>query len=296
MRDGFAKIPRALLDTDAYKRGFTDRKLHSLLLWLFLHANWGDGEFMGVPIKRGQIAMSCVQVARWINVSEPTLRRMLKSLEKEGIISISVAAAKKPNDGAIWRGKMTRQFTLISLLISDTCESKKSEGDGAFWRGNLAALEDNIDQRDLDICAGEPARPCPRQDSQPAHDTVEAETSRAPKVKPSVAHQEEVFARFWDAYDNKLDKQPALTVWKRLWRKGEIDDVKAEKVIAAAEKTRQLCESHGVEKRYRKRPKTWLNGRCWTDEEMLGFEQSLTESGRKSGGGGGNDGYFTEEL
>ncbi len=293
MCDGFVKIPRAIVDTDAYKRGLKLPHWHTLLLELYMRANFGESEFLGVPIKSGQCAVSCVKLARRIGVSDATIRRMLKTLTKEGVVSVSTATAKKQNDGAICRGKMTRQFTLISLLISDTCESKKSEGDGAICRGNLAASEDIYISEEKDICAGEPARPC--SETQPAHDTVEAETSRAPKVKPSVAHQEEVFARFWDAYDNKLDKQPALTVWKRLWRKGEIDDVQAVKVIAAAEKTRQLCESYGVAKRYRKRPKTWLNGRCWLDEEMSAFEQSLTESGRKSCGGGNSD-YFTEEL
>jgi len=292
--DGFVKIPRAIVDTEAYKRGLKLPHWHTLLLELYMRANFGESEFLGVPIKSGQCAVSCVKLARRIGVSEPTLRRMLKSLEQEGVIGVSVTAAKKQNDGAIWRGNMTRQFTLISLLISDTCESKKSEGDGAIWRGNLTTSEEIYVSEGKDTCAGEPARPC--SETQPAHDTVEAETSRAPKIKPSVAHQEEVFARFWDAYDNKVDKQPALTVWKRLWRKGEIDDLQAGKIIAAAEKTRKLCEEHGVAKRYRKRPKTWLNGRCWTPDEMLGFEQSLTESGRKSCGGGGNDGYFTEEL
>jgi len=78
------------------------------------------------------------------------------------------------------------------------------------------------------------------------------------KTKPPAAAGEVAFSDFWQAYGKKEDKHKCEQRWNTL---------------TAAEREAALAHIPGYvaatpEKRYRKNPLTYLNGKCWQDEEL----------------------------
>ena len=69
MMDGWIKIYRKMLDWEWYR----DVNTKSLFLHLLLIANSKDGEWQGVPIKRGQVATSLSSLARELGMSIQTI-------------------------------------------------------------------------------------------------------------------------------------------------------------------------------------------------------------------------------
>jgi hypothetical protein len=81
-------------------------------------------------------------------------------------------------------------------------------------------------------------------------------TKRKTNPTPALA-EEGAFADFWQAYGKKEDKHKCAQRWHTL---------------TAAERQAALAHVPGYvaatpEKRYRKNPLTYLNGKCWQDEE-----------------------------
>lgn len=83
----------------------------------------------------------------------------------------------------------------------------------------------------------------------------------APPVAPpphSVAEMGPPFEEFWDIYDKKIDRHKCAQRWRAL--------KPAERVAAMAAVMRYAAST--PDRKYRKNPLTWLNGRNWEDEEM----------------------------
>lgn len=74
---------------------------------------------------------------------------------------------------------------------------------------------------------------------------------------PSPASPSPLFEVFWDAYDKKVDKLKSQQRWGTL---------KPDEQQAAIAKVPEYVEATS-EKHFRKNPLTWLNGKCWLDEE-----------------------------
>ncbi len=68
------------------------------------------------------------------------------------------------------------------------------------------------------------------------------------------------FAAFWQAYGKKEDKHKAGKAWAALSLANR----------AAAMAQLVLYVAATPERRYRKNPLTYLNGRCWLDEDVPG--------------------------
>ncbi len=66
----------------------------------------------------------------------------------------------------------------------------------------------------------------------------------------------EIFEKFWNLYDKKVDKEKSLKKFKKL-KKDEIDLIFKNLPNYVLSKP---------DKQYRKDPLTWLNGKCWNDE------------------------------
>ena len=78
MVEGYIKLHRKLTEWGWYKDGNVTR----VFLHLLLKANFTDGEFMGVTIKRGQVATSYQHIADELGISRDTAYRAIKKLEK----------------------------------------------------------------------------------------------------------------------------------------------------------------------------------------------------------------------
>lgn len=75
--EGWIKIYRKMLDWEWYR----DVNTKSLFLHLLLIANTKDGEWQGVPIKRGQVATSLSSLARELGMSIQNVRTSLTKLK-----------------------------------------------------------------------------------------------------------------------------------------------------------------------------------------------------------------------
>jgi len=75
------------------------------------------------------------------------------------------------------------------------------------------------------------------------------------------------FAAFWDAFDKKEDRYKCVLKWKGL--------SEADRAAALAHVPAYVRAT--PEKRYRKSPLTYLNGRCWLDEQLP--DRSTTRTG-----------------
>ena len=73
---GHVKIDRKILEWEWY----SDIKTCRLFIHMLLRANWKDGRFQGVEIKRGSFASSYRQIANETNLSEREVRTALKHL------------------------------------------------------------------------------------------------------------------------------------------------------------------------------------------------------------------------
>ena len=77
-----------------------------------------------------------------------------------------------------------------------------------------------------------------------------------------------MFENFWSAYDKKVDRPATLKAWNR----AKIDFEALQSVLKAV----AAYVVATPDKKYRKNPATWLNGRCWNDEIV--FEQQTKSS------------------
>ncbi|MBH8558974.1 hypothetical protein [Hymenobacter negativus] len=82
---------------------------------------------------------------------------------------------------------------------------------------------------------------------------------KTPSPAPAVGAEDALsFEAFWLAYGKKEDKHKCAQRWGAL--------SPAEQTAALAALPAYVAAT--PEKRYRKNPLTWLNGRCWLDEEV----------------------------
>lgn len=87
---------------------------------------------------------------------------------------------------------------------------------------------------------------------------VELEVENEPELEPAeaVVSVWPSFEDFWNLYDKKQDRPKCEKLWKK------IDQLAREQIML------HLADyvKATPEKRYRKNPQTYLNGKCWTDE------------------------------
>lgn len=99
------------------------------------------------------------------------------------------------------------------------------------------------------------------------------------------AFTETDFDSFWISFDKKVSKPAAEKSWQRI----KPDKQLAEQIILKAEEYARSTP----DKKYRKNPATWLNGRCWEDELIHGqvFESKTVNKFNALDAINGGDGY-----
>jgi hypothetical protein len=91
----------------------------------------------------------------------------------------------------------------------------------------------------------------------PIKEQTKRKTKPTPSAPAAEGNEDLSFAAFWLAYGKKEDKHKCNQRWNAL--------TAAEQTAALAHVPRYVTAT--PDKRYRKNPLTYLNGRCWLDEE-----------------------------
>ena len=81
--EGWIKIDRKILEWGWY----TDKNTFKLFLHMLLKANWKDGEFLGVKIKKGSFATSLATLVAQTGLTESEVRTAIKHLEQTGEVA-----------------------------------------------------------------------------------------------------------------------------------------------------------------------------------------------------------------
>lgn len=100
---GFITLDRKILDWEWWDDHNTSR----LFIYLLLNANWKNGKWHGIEIKRGQRLTSRNSLAKGTRLSVQQIRTSLKRLEGTGEISL----------------KSTKQYTIITIVKYDTYQT-----------------------------------------------------------------------------------------------------------------------------------------------------------------------------
>ena len=96
---GFVKIPRKLLNW----RWYGNRNVRLVFLDLLMRAAWADGDFLGVILHRGQVAVSVQELATSNQLTVQQTRTALDHLKSTGDITT----------------ESTPKFTIITLNFYD---------------------------------------------------------------------------------------------------------------------------------------------------------------------------------
>lgn len=83
MKGDYIKINRSLLEWGWYK----DKNTSRLFIHMLLKANWKDGFFLGIEIKRGSFVSSLAKLSEETNLSVREIRTAIKYLESTGEVT-----------------------------------------------------------------------------------------------------------------------------------------------------------------------------------------------------------------
>ena len=104
---GFIKIHRKILDWEWY----SDTNAFRLFMHLLLSANYEDKKFQGLDIKRGQLVVGRIELAKSTNLSEQQIRTSLTKLKSTNEITI----------------QSTNKFSIIELVNYNLYQDTKKE-------------------------------------------------------------------------------------------------------------------------------------------------------------------------
>lgn len=85
---------------------------------------------------------------------------------------------------------------------------------------------------------------------------------------------DDTFNKWWSLYDKKRGRENCMKKWLKMSAQEQFDCIAATPAYVAST----------PDKKYRKDPLTYLNGKCWNDEIIIhnGTEQSTIEKLRKT--------------
>ena len=152
----YIKLMRKMQKWEWYKDSVTK----SLFLHLLLKANWKDGEWQGIKVKRGQLVTGRKALAFETGIKESTIERHLKRLQKSGEVGqqtnnkFRVITVCKYNDYQAVEceveqqieQQLTQQLTQQVDTIEEVKEVKKTTNSKKF--NPLDSKPDSIDEKD----------------------------------------------------------------------------------------------------------------------------------------------------
>lgn len=120
--NGFIKISRSILDWAWYQDANTFR----LFVHLLLTANFADGEYKSITVKRGQCLTSISKLKGQTKMSEKSIRVALNHLKRANCVAIST----------------TPKYSVITILNYDNYQTKgKVEGKQGANKGQTERSE-----------------------------------------------------------------------------------------------------------------------------------------------------------
>lgn len=251
LEHGYIKLHRSLLNWEWYG----DLHTKAVFLHLLLTVNIADGNWRGVPVKRGQRIYSRASLAQEIGITEKNLRTALAHLKKTGEVA----------------NLSTPQYSMITVLNYDKYQEgtsqKASEGptmgqpranDGP---GNKKAIEE-LEEREYIPPIVPPGTACGAEQGESLTVKMAGMAAGKPREQPSTTLVMQRFTEFWTAYPNKTGKGAAEKAWVKI----RPDKALFEKIMAALERAKVSEQWRRENGRYRPNPATWLNQRRWEDE------------------------------
>ena len=106
---GHIKIDRRILNWEWYR----DSNMVHVFLHLLLNANYTDGRFQGVLVKRGQLIIGRLKLAMALGLTERQIRTCLNKLKMTNEISIQT----------------TNKFSIVTICKYDSYQSSQVKSD-----------------------------------------------------------------------------------------------------------------------------------------------------------------------
>lgn len=100
----FITVDRKILKWEWYQ----DVKVFHLFLYFLLRANWEDGRWKGIEVKRGQLITGRLKLSKDVGLSEMEIRTCLKKLKSTNEITT----------------KVTNKYTIITVCKYDVYQNK----------------------------------------------------------------------------------------------------------------------------------------------------------------------------
>ena len=223
---GFIVLHRQILDWEWYQNANTFR----LFVHLLLKANYEDGRFEGMVIKRGQLVTSLPSLSSEIQQSIQQVRTSLEHLKSTGEITASLHP----------------KFQVITIVNYDRYQDKqqaKQQANNRQSTGNLTGKSTGNQQQ---------------YNNNNNINNINKGTNNY-----SCPTDEDIwFSEFWEAYPRHEAKKNALTAWGKL----KVDPEMMGRIMTALRKQAGSEQWQREGGRYIPLPATWLNGRRWEDE------------------------------
>lgn len=203
MKGDYIKINRSLLEWGWYQ----DKNTCRLFVHMLLKANWKDGFFLGIEVKRGSFVSSLAKLSEETNLSVREIRTAIKHLESTGEVT-----STKYNKFTV--------FTVnnyCSYQSSDTQSDKQTTSKRQASDKQVTTIEEKKE--------GKKERNNIRRFEPPAVETVRAYCNeRNNQVDP------EMFVDFYESKNWMVGKNK-MKDWKaavRTWEKGRSQTRKEE--------------------------------------------------------------------
>ena len=219
---GFIKIHRKILDWEWY----SDTNAFRLFMHLLLSANYEDKKFQGLDIKRGQLVVGRIELAKSTNLSEQQIRTALTKLKSTNEITI----------------QSTNKFSIIELVNYNLYQDNKRENN----------QQDNQPINN------------PTTNDQPTNNQQITTTKEDKKIKNKEDKNiiDPQFEEFWKLYKpihtGKGNKEKSKELFLKAIKKDTLDNI-----AKGLEGYMKHCWSKNT---YTKSVEVWLRNEGWKDD------------------------------
>lgn len=219
----YIKISRKILEWGWYK----DEHTKSLFFHCLLMANWKEGEFKGVTIKRGQFATTISKLEVELELTSNEIRTAIKHLKSTGEITVRTYA----------------KFSVFTVVkyelyqcksqVESQADNKQITNESHSINNLLTTIEEGKKEINNNIYI------------------------RTHEEKPTR------FDEFWEIYPRKNNMLNAQGEYIHLLE--TTDSLSEEDLLAATRNYAESCKIRNTKEQYIKSPENWLKESIWID-------------------------------
>jgi hypothetical protein len=225
---GFITLQRQIKEWEWYHNANT----FCLFVHLLLMANFEDGRFEGIDVKRGQLVTSLSSLVKETGQSLQQVRTALDHLISTG----EITSTAYPH---------YRLISIVNYGLYQDKQQGKQQGNNKASTRQATRLSTTEQQQYNNI-------------TNINNDIYEQGNNNLPSPEGRV----DGFEDFWTEYPRKVSKQDAITAWKKLKPDGNLLD----DIMTGLMKHKNSDQWNRDDGRYIPYPATWLNKRKWEDE------------------------------